>query len=444
MISVLYVEDDISLLEIGKFLLEKDGSIEVDTCASVNDALRNISGKRYDVIISDYAMPVNNGMKFLKNLRSGGDTTPFFFFAGKGRKSVIIDALNLGADFYLEKAGNAKVQFEELAHEIRRVTEQKSTCMTPERSDGMPAPVAEPVAEGVLTVDPFGKITAFNQRFLSLLKIPEELARTGSDSRIVLEYIQDHLEDPDDFSRKTAAVTSDPAVTCQGTIHGKEGQVFAWSSRALKTGDATSGRVWSFLDISDYDRTGQELRTVKDRLKAAEEELHRLCRERETHEAVIQKSEEIIGIITRASPDGIITSIDGTIVTANEQFAEMLGCSVPELAGRPLPDFVSPDSPGEVMTAVRSGSGGRYEYAVLHRNGSSFRVEATGYPVRYRGDTILVSIVRRIPGTALPHRESPERCETPSGPEREEAGISPGPVSGPEPVLSLNRFLNRA
>ncbi len=96
MISVLYVEDDLSLLEIGKFLLEKDGSVGVDTCSSVHEALGKISGKRYDVIISDYAMPVMNGMKFLQSLRSGGDTTPFFFFAGKGRKSVIIDALNLG------------------------------------------------------------------------------------------------------------------------------------------------------------------------------------------------------------------------------------------------------------------------------------------------------------------------------------------------------------
>jgi len=424
MISVLYVEDDTSLLEIGKFLLEKDGFIEADTCSSVNEALQKLSRKRYDAIISDYAMPVNNGMKFLKSLRSGGDTTPFFFFAGKGRKSVIIDALNLGADFYLEKAGNAKAQFEELVHEIRRVTEQKSTCMNLDRSDGILASVLESVAEGVLAVDPCGKITACNQKFLSLLKIPGELARTGSDSPILLKYIQDHLEDPDDFSRKIADISSDPAITCQGTIHDKEGQVFTWSSRAQKTGDTTSGRVWSFLDISDHDRTGQQLATVKDQLTAGEEELHHLRRERETQEAMIQKNEEILDIITRATPDGIITSIDGTIVTANKQFAEMLGYSTAELAGRSLPDFISPDSPGEVMDSVRSGSGGNYEYSALHRNGSSFSVESTGYPVRFQGGTILVSIVRRVPGTALPQETSPDSGEIPVEPERKEGSTS--------------------
>ncbi|HUW86010.1 MAG TPA: response regulator, partial [Methanoregula sp.] len=121
MISVLYVEDETSLLEIGKFFLEKDGSMVVDTCSSVNDALTKISAKRYDIIISDYAMPVMNGIEFLKSLRSRGDTTPFIIFTGRGRESVVIEALNLGADFYLVKAGNAKVQYAELMHEIKHI-----------------------------------------------------------------------------------------------------------------------------------------------------------------------------------------------------------------------------------------------------------------------------------------------------------------------------------
>ena len=86
MISVLYVEDDTSLLEIGKFLLEKDGTITVDTCSSVNDALKQISGKRYDVIISDYAMPVTNGIKFLKSSQVRWRYNPVFLFCRKRTK----------------------------------------------------------------------------------------------------------------------------------------------------------------------------------------------------------------------------------------------------------------------------------------------------------------------------------------------------------------------
>jgi PAS domain S-box-containing protein len=436
MISVLYVEDDTSLLEIGKFLLEKDDSVRVDTCSSVNDALKKISEKRYDVIISDYAMPVTNGIKFLKTLRSGGDTTPFFFFAGKGRKSVIIDALNLGADFYLEKAGNAKVQFEELMHEVKRAAERTSTSANVDRSPGISGSVPDAVAEGVLVVDPFGKVAAYNQNFLSLLKIPKELTGIGSDSAVLLEYIRDHVEDPDDLFRKIETISTDPGISCQGTIHGKGGQVFFWSSQAQKTGGTISGRIWSFCDISEQHRTGLQLAAVTGQLKAAEEELHHLRKELEEKEELLHKNEEVLDIIRRTTPDGIFTSIGGTITGTNEQFAEMLGYGTPELAGRSLLDFVSPDSPGEVLTSVRSGSGGRYEYAVLQRDGSSFRVEATGYPVRYQGDTILVSIVRRVPGTALPQKGSPAQEEIPveAEPDREEAGTRSEPVSVPSPV----------
>jgi PAS domain S-box-containing protein len=429
MISVLYVEDDASLLEIGKFLLEKDGFVEVDTCSSVKDALKKISQKRYDIIISDYAMPVTNGIKFLQSLRSNGDTTPFFFFAGKGRKSVIIEALNLGADFYLEKAGNAKVQFEELMNEIQRTTERKSTSVNLDQSDFILKSVLDAVAEGVLVVDHYGKIVTSNQNFISLLKIPGDLTGIGNDSPVLLKHIQDQLEDSGDFSRKIETISSDPGITCQGTIHGKEGQVFSWSSRAQKTGDTISGRIWSFRDISDCNRTGLQLATVKEQLKTVEEELHHHREELEKKEEMIQKGEEIIDIITRATPDGILTSIDGTIVKTNEQFADMLGYSTSELAGRSLLDFISPDSPGEVMNSVRSGSGGRYEYSVLHRNGSSFRVEAAGYPVGYRGDTILVSIVRRVSDAALHHKESPDSGGIQAEPDKEEAGITPEPVS---------------
>jgi PAS domain S-box-containing protein len=433
MISVLYVEDDTSLLEIGKFLLEKDGSVKVDTCSSVNDAVKKISGKHYDVIISDYAMPVMNGIQFLKSLRSGGETIPFFFFAGKGRKSVIIEALNLGADFYLEKSGNAKVQFEELLLEIHRVVERKSIGTKLDQPDFIPASVLESVEEGVLVVDPHGKIKAFNQNFLSLLTIPGDLVDIGNDLPILLKYIQDQLEDPNDFSGKIETITRDPGITGQGIIHVKEGQVFIWSSHVQKRGDTISGRIWSFRDISEQNKTGLQLATVKEQLKAAEEELHHHRQELEKKEEMIQKNEEIMDIFSRATLDGILTSSGGKIIEANEQFAEMFGYSTPELAGRSILDFVSPYSPDEVKTSILSGSGGRYEYSALHRNGSSFKAEAAAYPVRYRGATILVSIIRRVSDTALDQKKSPDSYGIQVEPEREEGGNSPERISESRP-----------
>ncbi len=118
-IRILYVDDESGLLEIGKLFLERDGACTVDTFTSAREALEQLETKRYDAIISDYQMPEINGITFLKKLKSAGDATPFIIFTGRGREEIVIEALNEGADFYLQKGGEPKSQFAELSNKVR-------------------------------------------------------------------------------------------------------------------------------------------------------------------------------------------------------------------------------------------------------------------------------------------------------------------------------------
>jgi len=59
-------------------------------------------------------MPETNGIDFLKLIRSRDDPIPFILFTGRGREEVVIEALNSGADFYLQKGGDPSSQFKEL------------------------------------------------------------------------------------------------------------------------------------------------------------------------------------------------------------------------------------------------------------------------------------------------------------------------------------------
>ena len=120
MYSVLYVDDEPMLLELTKIFLEQTGDFRVDTLTSAPAALDILGRTSYDCIISDYQMPVMDGIVFLKTVRSRGNALPFIIFTGKGREEVVIEALNSGADFYLQKGGDPKAQFAELAHKIRQ------------------------------------------------------------------------------------------------------------------------------------------------------------------------------------------------------------------------------------------------------------------------------------------------------------------------------------
>jgi PAS domain S-box-containing protein len=129
MIQVLYVDDEPMLLEIGKMFLESAGEFGVDTALSADLALTALASVRYDAVISDYQMPGMDGIAFLKLIRTQQADLPFILFTGRGREEVVIDALNNGADFYLQKGGEPRAQFAELAHKVRQAVQSRRAGM---------------------------------------------------------------------------------------------------------------------------------------------------------------------------------------------------------------------------------------------------------------------------------------------------------------------------
>jgi PAS domain S-box-containing protein len=119
-IRVLVVDDDTTLLEIAKEFLERVAGFAVDLEQSPFKALEAVSSQKYDAVVSDYQMPGLDGIMFLKQLRSRGDDIPFILLTGKGREEVAMDALNNGADYYLQKGVEVEPLFAELTNMVRR------------------------------------------------------------------------------------------------------------------------------------------------------------------------------------------------------------------------------------------------------------------------------------------------------------------------------------
>lgn len=119
MISILLVDDEVQFLEVTRMFLERGRGIQVTTSTSGDQALEILRTRRFDAIISDYAMPGMNGIEFMKQVKSLGDDTPFIIFTGKGREDIVIDALNFGADLYLEKGPDPRAQFSDMMQKIR-------------------------------------------------------------------------------------------------------------------------------------------------------------------------------------------------------------------------------------------------------------------------------------------------------------------------------------
>ncbi|MHA2270352.1 MAG: sensor histidine kinase [Candidatus Hodarchaeales archaeon] len=123
---ILLVDDEELELTITKRKLEQESpKFDITPVNSAQKALEKLKEAQFDIVISDYLMPEVNGLELLQKLRNASNGIPFIMLTGKGREEVAMQALNLGADYYIIKGGDPKLLFAELGHVIRKVLKHR-------------------------------------------------------------------------------------------------------------------------------------------------------------------------------------------------------------------------------------------------------------------------------------------------------------------------------
>ena len=174
MISILYVDDEPTLLKLGKLFLEKSNNFMVDTATSAAEAINKLESRNYDGIISDYLMPDMDGIAFLRYVRTHYEYLPFILFTGRGREEVVMDALNNGADFYLQKGGAPTAQFVELAHKITVAVEKKRMECLLEESQQRMRDIVNFLPDATFAIDCQGKVIIWNRSMEEMTGIKRE------------------------------------------------------------------------------------------------------------------------------------------------------------------------------------------------------------------------------------------------------------------------------
>ena len=171
-ISVLYVDDEPGLLEIGKLFLERSGQFSVDITTSASAALDMLSQSSYDAIISDFQMPGMDGITLLKKIRGSGNTIPFIILTGRGSEDIVIQALNEGASYYLQKGGKLLPQFTEIAHQVRHAVQKRNAETDIGNLEHRVKNILDFLPEAVFTIDRNGTVTVWNAAIEIMTGIP--------------------------------------------------------------------------------------------------------------------------------------------------------------------------------------------------------------------------------------------------------------------------------
>ncbi len=123
MISVLYVDSDPVLSDLVRHFFEHETAIRVESAHTVKEALERLKTSPFDAIISDHRIPDIDSLHLLKIVREKFPRLPFIIFTRVDREEIFIEALNHGADDYINKGEDPKSRFGELSHKVKRAVE---------------------------------------------------------------------------------------------------------------------------------------------------------------------------------------------------------------------------------------------------------------------------------------------------------------------------------
>ena len=103
--NVLVVEDSPPMRNMLVFALNRIACIDVTEADDGVDALRKIAGRRFDLVLTDLNMPILDGFKLLKRLRTDQayKDVPIVIITTQGSNEERLKALALGANAYMTK-----------------------------------------------------------------------------------------------------------------------------------------------------------------------------------------------------------------------------------------------------------------------------------------------------------------------------------------------------
>ncbi|MDD1694074.1 MAG: PAS domain S-box protein [Methanoregula sp.] len=385
MYTVLYVDDEPDLLVVGQQFLERSPEFRVVPLTSAPEALASEEIRNCDAIVSDYQMPDMDGIAFLKAVREQHGDIPFILFTGRGREEIVIQAINNGADFYLQKGGDAKAQFAELEHKIRQAVARRQAEHSLVESEKRLADIINFLPDPTFAIDREGRIIAWNRAIVEMTGASASEMLGRGDHEYTVPFYGDHrpalidmVSEPDEvlsqhythLSRDRGVLTGETSIVSPG---GRPRILMATARPLYDRQGGIAGAIESLRDISG--------------VRAAEEAL--------------RASEEKYRLVVEHSQDAVYIHRSDHVLFANNRASELTGYTNDELMAIRLWELVHPDDRAPLMENAQKRFAGEevpsgFTARLIMKDGRERPCEFFVDLVMYQGAPAIIGIARDI------------------------------------------------
>jgi PAS domain S-box-containing protein len=323
-ITILAVDDEPQLLEVTKSFLEDLGLV-VQTSSSVEEARKAMRQRCFDAIVSDYQMPREDGISFLRSLRQNGDRIPFILMTGKGREEVAIEALNSGADFYLQKGGRPEPFYAELGHKVRAAVGKRRAEEALQHNEARYRAILNQAVEMMILHSQDGRILDVNRAACSSLGY--------SRSELLAMTIVDI--DPGAAEDKMQGVWKE---VCAGRTR-------TFEARHLRKNGSTYP-IEVTLGCVELEGVVCVLGMARD------------ITEKKKHLERQQENEEVLhAILDHVNVSLSFWSVDGRVILFNNKAASRMGLDASSLVGKDIMDLFGREAGAVYLERIRQAAG---------------------------------------------------------------------------------------
>ena len=199
-IKVLYVEDDLSIIEFIKRLFNRYEEFDVMYATNGQEALGFYENYKFDLVITDMIMPIMDGFGLIKEVRKINPTQIFMIVTGLDNKEDLIKAIHLRINYFIEKPLDIK-EFKSTLDEISLIIKQKRENELSKRTlEGYKLALDNNSIVSKTNKD--GIITYVNDNFCKISKYSKDELIGNS------HYILQHPDIPKDFFKAILKVIS--------------------------------------------------------------------------------------------------------------------------------------------------------------------------------------------------------------------------------------------